>query len=181
MEIPFIWISLLKIILNIIWKKVCIKAIDVYDDLFIVEPTKDILTISMMSDYGIHFFCVYRGVNKEQKIPDYEITYLLYGETKKKKTKKKKKNIELIWFIWSDIIDLIKRCYCQILMIHGKSGTGKTRLIEETISISKQKNFSTKYFYNNNFIFSFLLKQWYISSIYNLLSEAKYLTYLKFW
>lgn len=31
-------------------------------------------------------------------------------------------------------------------MIHGKSGTGKTRLIEETISISKQNNFSTKYF-----------------------------------
>lgn len=48
-------------------ENVCIKAIDVYDDLFIVEPTKDILTISMMSDYGIHFFCVYRGVNKEQK------------------------------------------------------------------------------------------------------------------
>lgn len=63
-------------------ENVCIKAIDVYDDLFIVEPTKDILTISMMSDYGIHFFCVYRGVNKEQKIPDYEITYLLNGETK---------------------------------------------------------------------------------------------------
>ena len=141
-------------------ENVCIKAIDVYDDLFIVEPTKDILTISMMSDYGIHFFCVYRGVNKEQKIPDYEITYLLNGETKHEiihNLSISLKNIvripltgkkvnEFIGIKWSEIIDLIKRCYCQILMIHGKSGTGKTRLIEETISISKQNNFSTKYF-----------------------------------
>ena len=113
-----------------------------------------------MSDYGIHFFCVYRGVNKEQKIPDYEITYLLNGETKHEiihNLSISLKNIvripltgkkvnEFIGIKWSEIIDLIKRCYCQILMIHGKSGTGKTRLIEETISISKQNNFSTKYF-----------------------------------
>lgn len=48
-------------------ENVCIKAIDVYDDLFIVEPTKDILTISMMSDYGIHFFVYIEELTKNKK------------------------------------------------------------------------------------------------------------------
>lgn len=120
----------------------------------------DAITISMMSDFGIHFFCVYRGINKKQKMPDYEITYLHNGETKHEIIHNisislenivripltGKKVNEFIGIQWSEIIDLIKRSYCQILMIHGKSGIGKTRLVEEIISISKQNNFSTKFF-----------------------------------
>lgn len=141
-------------------ENVRIKAIANHEDLFIVEPSKNISTISMMSDYAIHFFCVYRGINNKQKIPDYEITYSHNGKTKHdiihnisislenivRIPLTGKKVNEFIGIQWSEIIDLIKRYYSQIVMIHGKSGTGKTRLIEEMISISKQNNYSTKYF-----------------------------------
>lgn len=48
-------------------ENVCIKAVDNYDNLFIVEPSKGISTISMMSDYGIHFFVYIEELTKNKK------------------------------------------------------------------------------------------------------------------
>lgn len=141
-------------------EKISIKALNKNENLFIVQSSEKISTINKMSDYGIQFFCIYRGYDNKQKIPNYEISYLHNSEIKNEiiyNISVSLENIiripligkvvnEFLGIKWSKIIELIKRHYNQMVLIYGNSGTGKTRLVEEMISIANQNIFETRYF-----------------------------------
>ena len=136
-----------------------IKALEQDPELFIVQPNKNRTIINKMSDCEIRFFCIYRGYEKKKKIPDYQFTYIHNGNTKHEIVHNilisleniiriplvGKRINEFIGINCSKIIALTKKSYNQVVIIYGNSGTGKTRLLEEMISISKQNCFLTKY------------------------------------
>ncbi|MCH5260804.1 MAG: restriction endonuclease [Lachnospiraceae bacterium] len=165
---PFIYLErgnsfyfniLIKNHTNFCLDNISITADGINDDFYIVPQFEPITSVSQMSDCFYQLFCIYRGKDNTFKFPDYKITFIQNEIHKCNELKgiclslentlliplTGKKVTEFITNKWTRIVELIKRNYNQTLIIYGNSGTGKTRLMEEMISLSKQNLYFTKY------------------------------------